>query len=406
MAVARRLTVCAAVCAAVLGTAPPLLAQAGSSAEARAREHRATLDLLRRQRDSAQAQLRALEATTRDITARQRNLEQQTELTVRAVNAYNRQLAALTQEVDSASASLVRAEDDLLIKQATMRRRIVDIYKRGPLYSAEALFSAESFGQLVARYKYLRTIAQDDRVRVRRMEELRAQIAGQRDLLVVLQNEIAIARDAQADERQRLRALESQLSRRLTTTRESAEAARRRIQRFAADSARIANALEAIEAERRRAAARSDAPVATSRAVPGAARGQLDWPVDGNILYSFGRLRYPNQVETRWDGIGIQAPLNTPVRAIADGVVVLADNFATYGLCVFLSHGDDYSLYCSLSRASVAVGETVTQGQQVGTVGVSDPDIGPHLHFQIRVRPRGGNAATAIDPLDWLRARR
>jgi septal ring factor EnvC (AmiA/AmiB activator) len=399
------LAVALALVAVAAATAPLTATAQAGSAEARAREHRATLDLLRRQRDSAAAQLRALEATTRDITARQRNLEQQTELTIRTVNAYNRQLAALTEEVDTASASLVRAEDDLLIKQATMRRRIVDIYKRGPLYSAEALFSAESFGQLVARYKYLRTIAQDDRVRVRRMEELRAQIASKRDLLVVLQNEIAIARDAQADEQRRLRSLESQLQRRLTVTRESAEAARRQIQRFAADSARIANALEAIEAERRRAAARGETPAATSRAVPSTARGQLDWPVEGNIIYSFGRLRNPNQTEIRWDGIGIQAPLNTPVKAIADGVVVLADNFATYGLCVFLSHGDDYSLYCSLGRATVAVGETVTQGQQVGTVG-NDPDVGPHLHFQIRVRPRGGTSATAIDPLDWLRPRR
>ncbi|HEY0971972.1 MAG TPA: peptidoglycan DD-metalloendopeptidase family protein, partial [Gemmatimonadales bacterium] len=83
----------------------------------------------------------------------------------------------------------------------------------------------------------------------------------------------------------------------------------------------------------------------------------------------------------------------------SDGEVVLAEQIGTYGLTVIVQHGGgDYSVYGSLARASVAVGAKVRKGQTVGVVGVGDPDLPPHLHFEIR-RDRG----TAVDPLEWLR---
>ena len=50
-----------------------------------------------------------------------------------------------------------------------LKHRVRDIYKRGALYSVEALLSAQSFGELVARYKYLHLVAQRDRALVQRV---------------------------------------------------------------------------------------------------------------------------------------------------------------------------------------------------------------------------------------------
>ncbi|HYV98381.1 MAG TPA: peptidoglycan DD-metalloendopeptidase family protein [Gemmatimonadaceae bacterium] len=378
----------------------PLRGQAGN-AEARIRDQRAELDRVRRERDSLEQRLKQLDATSRDISAQVRNIEAQTELTMRAVNNYNRRLRALTEDVDSASSSLVRAEDELLLKQAALRRRLIDIYKRGPLYTFEALLSAQSFGELVTRYKYLRTIAQDDRARVKRMEELRKKVAGQRDLLVVFQNEMAISRDEQAQEQRRLQNLEDQLQRRLATNQTSAQRDRTRLQRLAADAARIDKILADLDAERRRAPANratSPAPATSSLARN---LGRLEWPVEGNLLYSFGRLVSPNGTTIRRDGIGIAAPTGTPVRAVADGTVVFAaSTVSTYGNTVMIQHGNDVSMYASLGTMSVGVGEAVHAGQTIGTVGISDQDLGPRLHFEIRL-----NSRTAVDPLDYLKGK-
>ena len=71
------------------------------------------------------------------------------------------------------------------------------------------------------------------------------------------------------------------------------------------------------------------------------------------------------------------------------------------GTTIIVEHGGgDYSIYGSLARADVRLHETVTKGEQLGTVGISDPDLPPHLHFEIR---HGG---PAVDPASWLRGER
>jgi septal ring factor EnvC (AmiA/AmiB activator) len=74
--------------------------------------------------------------------------------------------------------------------------------------------------------------------------------------------------------------------------------------------------------------------------------------------------------------------------------------FGTYGLIVVVDHGGgDYSTYGSLSHATVRENETVVKGQQIGAVGKSDPELPPHLHFEIR------HDGIAVDPANWLRGR-
>jgi septal ring factor EnvC (AmiA/AmiB activator) len=391
------------VAIALMASGAQVSAQAGDT-EARLRAEKAELERLRLERDAAQERLRQLERSSRDMSAQARNLEEQANLTARTVNLYNRRLRSMSEDVDSASSSLARAQDELLIKRATMRRRLVDIYKRGPLYSFEALLSAKSFGELLTRYKYLRTIAQEDRSRVKRMEELRQKVEDKHNLLSVLTNELAVSRDEQAEEERRLRSLENDWQRRAANTSQSAAALQRRIQQYAADEARITSFIASAEADRARDP--GAAPLPASKPVANADRGRLDWPVDGDILYPYGRLKNPNNTTIRWDGIGISAPLGTPVKAVADGRVVRTAHLSTFGSCVVIQHGEDYSLYCSLASTSVTAGQSVQKGQQIGTVGVNDPDLQPHLHFEIRVKPDASRLHKAIDPLEWLRDRR
>jgi septal ring factor EnvC (AmiA/AmiB activator) len=120
--------------------------------------------------------------------------------------------------------------------------------------------------------------------------------------------------------------------------------------------------------------------------------------VDGSLLYRFGRVVNPNNTTTRWNGVGIAAPEGAPVKAVAPGTVVSVGQLGTYGLTVILQHGDgDYSVYASLASATVRTGAAVKKGERIGTVGVSDPDLKPHLHFEMR--PKGH----AVDPEKWLR---
>jgi murein hydrolase activator len=166
--------------------------------------------------------------------------------------------------------------------------------------------------------------------------------------------------------------------------------------------ARLTSVIASFEEARRRAEARPNAPAPTTSTLRTSDLGRLDWPVEGQVLYRFGRVVNPNNTTTRWNGIGIGAPVGTPVRAISGGTVAVAEAIGTYGLTVIVQHGGgDYSVYGSLGRVDVKRGATVRKGQIIGTVGAADPDLDPHLHFEIR-RARG----VAVDPLEWLRGER
>jgi len=359
------------------------------------------LERIRRERDSLEVLLRRQQGTVRNLSAEARNLERQADATLRAVRALDEQLDGITSDVELANGELVRAQDEAIIKRATLQRRLVDIYKRGPLYTVEALLSAQSFGELIARYKYLRLVALRDRALLRRVEELNGKVVSQRQLLVRLQDEIVLARVQKAEEEQRLRTLERQRGLAAQQTQRSATQTQARLQQIARDEARMNDRIASLEVERRRAEARPNAPAPLASSIKTSDFGQLDWPVSGDIIYRFGRVVNPNNTATRWNGIGIAAPAGTAVRSVAAGKVTLAEAMGTYGDCVILDHsGGDYSIYCSLGRIAVRVGQDIAKGATVGVVGVADPELGPHLHFEMRPKGR------AVDPLEWLRGRR
>jgi murein DD-endopeptidase MepM/ murein hydrolase activator NlpD len=70
---------------------------------------------------------------------------------------------------------------------------------------------------------------------------------------------------------------------------------------------------------------------------------------------------------------------------------------------VIIDHGGgDYSIYGSLARAEVRTQQVVAKGQVIGGVGISDPDLPPHLHFEIRHAGADGRPSS-VDPATWLR---
>lgn len=77
--------------------------------------------------------------------------------------------------------------------------------------------------------------------------------------------------------------------------------------------------------------------------------------------------------------------MGTPVRAVADGTVLLAGEQFFAGRCVYVQHGGGLiSMYFHLSETAVADGETVTREGKVAEVGSTGRSTGPHLHVGLR----------------------
>src|SRR5215213_2893901 len=116
------------------------------------------------------------------------------------------------------------------------------------------------------------------------------------------------------------------------------------------------------------------------------------------ISSRFGTGRtFNGQVTSRHLGVDFRGAVGAPIRAANRGVVALVDTFFLGGRVVYLDHGDGLTTgYLHLSRALVAVGDTVARGQTIGLVGATGRVTGPHLHWTARY------GAITVNPLDLL----
>jgi murein hydrolase activator len=364
---------------------------------------RRRLEQIRRERSRLEEQQQRLQGQVHDVNDELTNLERQRESTQRIVGEIEHQIGGLASQLDRSSAEVILAEDNLADLRAVLERRLVDIYKRGTLYTFQALLAAESFGDLLSRYKYLYLTSQQDRALVTDVEQLRRRVVSERNTILDVRGQLDRTRQEREAEVAKYTELAHAREERLQQLQRSARSTERRLTSLQKDEARLNGLLAALERARREELARGAlrGAVAGPGSITTASLGKLDWPVEGTIVYHFGRDTLPSGGIIRWNGIGIAAPVGTPVHGVEAGKVRLVGQFGTYGLTVVVEHGNGYySVYSHLQTAAVKLGTTITKGAEIGTVGGENSDYGPHLHFEIR-----GDNQVALDPTAWLRKR-
>lgn len=153
---------------------------------------------------------------------------------------------------------------------------------------------------------------------------------------------------------------------------------------------------------------------ATERAQIDAARAQRTtaqgWrqamvrPAPGRFSGRFGAQRiYRGQPGAYHGGLDMASPTGTPFVAPADGVVVLAAEapFTLEGRLLMLDHGMGLgSAFLHCSSHLVGMGEAVSRGQPLGTVGMTGRATGPHLHWALAWQM--GTVMRRLDPLLFL----
>jgi septal ring factor EnvC (AmiA/AmiB activator) len=357
------------------------------------------LEGIRRERSEVEQELARLRTAAHSLSDELANIDRQKQSTNRIVNELDRQIAGLGGQIDQITVDLLLAQDALLEKRAVLERRIVDIHKRGPLYGWQVLLAAESFGDLLSRYKYLYLVSRQDRLLTNDMHKLRDRVARQRQLLVDARETLARRRRERTDELDRYQALEHERQTNLRETRRSTRQAEQRLSQLDRDERGLNDRIEALERARREAEASGRA--AGPGAITTADLGGLDWPVEGGgvVIYPFGTTSGPNNTRIPRHGIGIKAPVGSAVRVVAPGTVSLAGPLGLYLTSVLVDHGGGYyTFYAYLHDATVRQGDRVARGQVIGHVGGESSDEGPHLHFEIR-----GQGGIALDPVNWLR---
>lgn len=191
----------------------------------------------------------------------------------------------------------------------------------------------------------------------------------------------------------------------LDVTKQKVEAVRKEISELNKSAAELNNLLASFERKRKEDAAKKQTGTAAKTTGPkiNVPPHSLPWPVQGKVVSKFGK-EYRSDLNT-WifrDGIKIAASYGTSVKAVADGSVIYAGAFRSYGNVVIIDHGKGFfTIYGFLKDIGVSVGTNMSAGSSVGTVGKdtqASSGTGQYaVYFEIR------QGTTAVDPLPWLK---
>jgi septal ring factor EnvC (AmiA/AmiB activator) len=178
------------------------------------------------------------------------------------------------------------------------------------------------------------------------------------------------------------------------------------LEKQAEESRRKAEEARRAEEERLARDAERSAPPEANRLVASAPfsalRGQLALPVTGRVKRRFGGkdenggVMFGDMVATQSGAI---------VTAPADGAVLYAGPFRSYGQLLILNAGDGYHVVLAgMSRISVTLGQSVLAGEPVGAMGEarvasaaasSNVNTGPELYVEFR------KDGKPVDPTPW-----
>lgn len=395
----------AALVAALLAVSAGVATAQQSAADEIAASQR-RLDQIRHEQGELRDEMARIRSRVSDLASEVGNLDRQVGTSEGLLEELGRQIGQRERQAAINARELLHTRDLLIERKAVLNRRLRDIYKRGPLQTMEVLLTAKSFSDLIDRYRYLQIIARHDRRLADEVARLEGELSTRERGLRTNLRQLETIQQERSREYQQLETLRREQQRALSSARAREQTTSARIEQLEQDEARLSALLTELERRRREAeaaaAARAEAtPAAPSSALSPADRGAVPWPLEGRVIYPFGREVQPNGTAIRRNGIGIGAPAGTPVRAAVGGNVVLAGPFEGYGPTVVLNHGGGYyTLYLYLREVGVREGQAIAAGEVIGGVGGDAASASPHIEFQIR-----GPGGEAVDPIPWLRNR-
>ncbi|AZV32434.1 peptidase M23 [Cobetia sp. ICG0124] len=393
----RRSPVSGVVLSACLLLMTPLLAPssalaADSSATLTQKKQASEADLKRLKHE-----IQAMQGELKATAARRSDTRNGLEKIERQLNETRQQTGRLEDERDDITQQLTRLtrQRETLIQQQTAQKAAVAeemaaLYRLGRQPELKLLLNQDDPARLERLQVYLNHLSDSRRQALERLARLDASLASTRASL--------LARQTRLEEVQQ--GLKQQASKLMAQQNERAALLRTLDARYASHEAKIAeldqdraHANQMIQTLEKRLKAIKSAPPPRTRITR--AMGKMDWPAPGRVISAYGGGEGVNR-----DGVLIQASQGTPVTAPHAGRVVFADWMRGYGNLLIIDHGDNVlTLYAHLASFSVGPGDSLSRGQQLGSVGSSGGRDGAALYFEVR------RAGKPVNPQRWLSSR-
>jgi septal ring factor EnvC (AmiA/AmiB activator) len=399
-----------AVLAAALAGTVPLSAQSKSE-----------LSRVRNEIQQLEREIQTKEAKEVTLLEQLQDVERKIGLQKQLTDALKRETLDKAKAVEDAEQRVRAAVHGFETQKAEVAKRMVSMYKRGPMRDWEALASMRSLNQALVWIKYQKIILKNDDRNLRLLvkkemdvrnqrSELERELTDKQKLLKETNAETANLENNKEYRKQllsRVRREKEPLVEALEQKRNAyreienwiarEEERREEEQRREAEKRRLDEKKHVADAERRNAAAAVRRVPQTSTPVAELNR-QLAWPVKGKVVSRYGRYMDPElRIWTENFGIEIEAKEGEAVKSVAPAQVKRVEWIRGMGNMVFLDHGGFYTIYGHLERVAVAPGQEIPQGSEIGRIGDRGGFYGTTLHFEVW---KGKNH---YNPEKWLK---
>lgn len=356
-------------------------------------------------------EIRALVEKKLEIDENINKTREQIDLLNERIREFNISIAEKAEELAASEAE--RAELNEKYKQ-----RLRAMEENGEISYWSILFNANSFADLLGRVDMIQEIVTADQLMLEQMNAVLAEIAEDHRVLEVekqaledTKEELYKAEELLAEQRKEsdsyIQQINSDILKLNALMLEYENIGSELEEQIGEVNTAYNKALAEEEAERiRQEEAKKAALLAQQASKPSAgsvnASGFLfPLPAGQGIWISspFGYRNHPvDGVYTFHYGVDFAANTGTPVYATKSGTVLVATYGSVNGNYVKLQHEDgSLSYYLHLDTFAVKKGDSVKQGQKLGTVGSTGKSTGPHLHFEIKINDKN------VNPMDYVK---
>ncbi len=332
------------------------------------------------QRRELESQLKAIENDKAQALQRKQLLDQE-------LYAIDAQLSNTQSQIDTYTALI--AEEEVMLADAQAReqaayerfcQRARAMEEAGEVSYWAVLFQAKSYTDLLDRLALVDEIMAYDNSLVDTLAAVRQEV----------EETLASLNESKAGLEEQKAELDQRRAEQATKVQE-AQALFEEL-KTQADKAKALE--EAKNAEQKRIEAQIVAKEKELKAMVAAANfttgSGYHYPLPSNnttVTSKFGRRNCPFHGWESHTGVDIAAPKNTSIYAVQGGVVIVSAYApASYGNYVMIDHGNGRTtLYAHMTSRAVSVGQTVSQGQTIGYVGMTGSANGNHLHLELKV---------------------
>ncbi len=403
----------------VLVSAPFMIPVVSADTES---DYKQQLSELANKEQEYQQKLNNAKSSIKNKEAYSQTLTNQISTLNEEINTYNNQIESLNTSISKKQAIVDKANADIKGQMNQLKKRIRAIYMAGETSDLEIILGAKDFSDFLDKVELVKTLSDYDKNLINKIQKRLNKVAGEKKALESEKTEVEEAENALSSKKTKLNNLLDSNKEVLAGLYQKKSDAESLIADAQSMESEIQGKLTAYYAEQKRKqeeAARkaTEATQSTENNSNNNSGGNsgggttvvpsgsgYTWPVPGYYDGSpFGEDRGYSHM-----GKDIIAPMGTAVVAAESGTVVTSNNSCSHnygksGSCgcgggfgnyVIIDHGNGKSTtYGHMTSTSVSVGQSVSKGQVIGSVGSTGWSTGAHLHFETR------SYGSAYDPM-------